>query len=60
MTRMIKVTGYIDPEDLSDEERDDDHEMGISNDTYERFVSVGGGNDLGQYLTDVEFEVVDE
>lgn len=54
----IKVTGYIDTDDLPPEHVDLSHEMGLSNKGFEAF-GVGPsihGNGVSAGLDDVEFE----
>lgn len=48
----IKVTGYLDTDDLDPEDVDLDHEMGLSNKGYEEWTQFFGT------LEDVEFQIV--
>jgi hypothetical protein len=57
--KRIKVTAYMDPDDLNEEYVDLDHDMGLSNDGYEFYAGVTGETPLGP-LGDIEFELVDE
>lgn len=56
MSRQIKVTGYIDSDDLAPTDRDLTHEMGVSNDFFER-TSTG---QVGVFLSEIEFALVGE
>jgi hypothetical protein len=47
----IKVTGYIDTEDMSPEDADEGHEMGVSEDFFNRHA---GGEPIS--LQEIEFE----
>lgn len=51
----IKVTGYIDVNELEPDQRDDTHEMGLSNKGYEELTQEFSGQ-----LDDIEFERVDD
>ena len=46
----IKVTGYIDTEELSMDDLDLSHPMGLSSDGYERLNA-----ELSNYMDDVDF-----
>lgn len=56
----IKVTGYIESDDLPFEFVDSEHEMGLSGQGYERMASYGTFHGPGMVtpvgIEDVEFE----
>jgi hypothetical protein len=55
----IKVTGYIDTEELDETEiLDLSHEMGITDAAFTEFT-INGGQTL-PYLEDLEFELVND
>lgn len=62
----IKVTAYIDPEELEENipgSVDEEHEMGVSNEFYEAFTAGAGlTSHTGQrvFVEEVSFEAVDE
>lgn len=58
----IKVTAYIEPEDLAPEMLDEDHEMGLSNEGFEAFAASASlrGNGAAVALEDIEFERVED
>ncbi|MCY4726684.1 hypothetical protein NYO98_10380 [Nocardioides sp. STR2] len=53
----IKVTGYLDTDDLDPEHVDTSHEMGLSTAGYEHMIGADGSRGLG--LDDVEFQIED-
>lgn len=53
----IKVTGYIETEDMAFEDLDLGHEMGVSDSAYQAFVT---GERPLPTLADLEFELVEE
>lgn len=50
----IKVTGYLDTDEMNPDDVDLAHPMGISANAYERWSAAGGVE--GEYLEDLEFE----
>jgi len=52
----IKITGYIDTDELEQDEVDTSHEMGLSVEGYEAAVGIdGGGGWSFTRMNDVEF-----
>jgi len=56
--KRIKVTGYIDPDDLG-MDYDPTHEMGVSNDFYENAMQIPGDH-VGPLIQEIEFQLVDD
>lgn len=57
--KRIKVTGYIDPDDLDFDQKDPTHGMGITNAFYEAAMQSPEST-VGPLLQELEFELVDE
>lgn len=53
--KRIKVTAYINAEEMDPEFVDLDHEMGLSNEGYTRYLNALSGE-----MDDIEFELMDE
>jgi hypothetical protein len=56
--KRVKVTGYLNPEDFDDDGTiiDLSHPMGITTEAFENTQKI----DFNRYLTDIEFEKVDD
>ena len=57
MAKRIKVTGYLDPEEMASDHVDLSHEMGLSSEGYEALTGYGPE---GLGLEDIEFELEDD
>lgn len=53
MAKRIKVTGYLNPDDMDPDDVDLDHEMGLSSEGFDRYASQLA-------LDDITFELEDD